>query len=71
MRQELADSYRSFYEHEYHAVVRYCWQLLRDQGAAEDVAQEDFLRLFSRWRRVEEPRAGSSPSRGRGRVARR
>jgi RNA polymerase sigma-70 factor (sigma-E family) len=37
---------------EYPAIVRTAYLMLGDREAAEDVAQEAFVRLYARWRRV-------------------
>ena len=37
---------------EYPAIVRTAYLMLGDRQAAEDVAQEAFVRLYARWRRV-------------------
>jgi RNA polymerase sigma-70 factor (sigma-E family) len=37
---------------EYPAIVRTAYLMLGDRQAAEDVAQEAFIRLYARWRRV-------------------
>ena len=45
------------YAVEYPALAAFCWQALRDRGAAEELAQEAFTRLYGRWISVEQPRA--------------
>ncbi len=37
---------------EYPAIVRTAYLMLGDRAAAEDVAQEAFIRLYARWRRI-------------------
>jgi RNA polymerase sigma-70 factor (sigma-E family) len=37
---------------EYPAIVRTAYLMLGDRAAAEDVAQEAFVRLYARWRRI-------------------
>jgi RNA polymerase sigma-70 factor (sigma-E family) len=37
---------------EYPAIVRTAYLIVGDRAAAEDVAQEAFVRLYARWRRV-------------------
>lgn len=51
-----SESFRSLYAQEYPGVAAYAWQLLRDRELADEVAQEAFTRLFSRWLTVQEPR---------------
>ncbi len=49
---EFAALYASLFRE----VSGYCAALLRDDTNAVDVAQEAFIRLFARWRAVENPR---------------
>lgn len=51
-----SEAFRSLYAVEYAGVATYAWQLLRDRELADEVAQEAFTRLFSRWMTVQEPR---------------
>lgn len=51
-----SEAFRSLYALEYPGVATYAWQLLRDRDLADEVAQEAFTRLFSRWITVQEPR---------------
>lgn len=51
------DAQRAFCEREYMGVARYCHRLVADEQLARDLTQEAFVRLFGRWRQVEEPRA--------------
>jgi RNA polymerase sigma-70 factor (ECF subfamily) len=51
------DAQRAFCEREYVGVARYCHRLVGDEQLARDLTQEAFVRLFGRWRQVEEPRA--------------
>ena len=51
-----SEAFRSLYEREYAGVATYAWQLLRDRQLADEVAQEAFTRLFSKWITVQEPR---------------
>jgi RNA polymerase sigma-70 factor (ECF subfamily) len=49
---EFAALYASLFRE----ISGYCAALLRDDANAGDVAQEAFIRLFSRWRAVQNPR---------------
>jgi RNA polymerase sigma-70 factor (ECF subfamily) len=49
---EFAALYRSTFRE----LSGYCAALLRDDHVAGDIAQEAFVRLFSRWRSVDNPR---------------
>lgn len=51
-----SEALRSLYEMEYAGLATYAWQLLRDRELADEVAQEAFTRLFSKWITVQEPR---------------
>lgn len=51
-----SEAFRSLYALEYAGVATYAWQLLRDRDLADEVAQEAFTRLFSKWITVQEPR---------------
>ena len=51
-----AAAFRELYAVEYARVARYAYQLVRDTDLAGELAQEAFTRLFTRWRRVREPR---------------
>ena len=51
-----SEAFRALYALEYSGVATYAWQLLRDRELADEVAQEAFTRLFSRWISVREPR---------------
>jgi DNA-directed RNA polymerase specialized sigma24 family protein len=48
---------RAFMAEDYPGLVRYLWRLVGDEEAARDLAQETVVRLFGRWRDIEEPRA--------------
>jgi len=52
-----SEEFARLYTESYGDVAGYCFRLLRDDNAARDSAQEAFVRLFSRWRTVAEPRA--------------
>jgi RNA polymerase sigma-70 factor (ECF subfamily) len=41
-----------FYRAEFPAVVRTVFLILHDRGRAEDIAQESFIQLLSRWKKV-------------------
>jgi RNA polymerase sigma-70 factor (ECF subfamily) len=59
MRSASADRAAQFaelYEEMFRELSGYCSALLRDDHLAADVAQEAFVRLFSRWRTVANPR---------------
>lgn len=51
------EAFRALYAAESEPLVRYVWQLVRDRGLAEELAQESFTRLYSRLTGVEQPRA--------------
>ena len=50
------DEFRAFYSREYSALTRYLWRLLDDAELAHDLAQESMVRLYARWRGIDEPR---------------
>lgn len=50
------DAIRTFCEAEYAALLRYCLRLVHEEQLARDITQEAFVRLFSRWVGVAEPR---------------
>jgi RNA polymerase sigma-70 factor (ECF subfamily) len=50
------EAFRACYEQEFGHLAGYCYQLVRDTELARDLAQEAFIRLFSRWLSVREPR---------------
>lgn len=54
MRQRTSDpdSFTWFFTREYPGVVRLLSVVLHDRSAAEDVAQEAFVRLYRRWDKV-------------------
>ena len=53
IREADADSaFAWLFRDEYPAIVRTAYLMLGDREAAEDVAQEAFVRLYARWRRV-------------------
>ena len=54
---EQSAAFAVVYRQHYGEVASYCSRLLRDDNVARDVAQEAFVRLFARWRTVNEPRA--------------
>lgn len=49
--------FRAFYGDNYRDVAGYCWNLVRDDELAHELAQEAFTRLYGRWVRIREPRA--------------
>ena len=49
--------FQAFYLREYRAVAGYCFNLVRDEEVARDLAQEAFTRLLTRWVGLREPRA--------------
>ena len=51
-----AEEFRRLYAAEYPGVASYCWQLLRDRDLADEIAQEAFTRLLTKWVGVREPR---------------
>lgn len=52
-----SEAFTRVYAESFREVSAYCTRLLRDESLARDVTQEAFVRLFSRWRSVAEPRA--------------
>jgi RNA polymerase sigma-70 factor (ECF subfamily) len=48
----IDDGYDSFYRAEYPHVVRTSYLIVHDRQRAEDVAQEAFIQLLTRWRKV-------------------
>ncbi|HEV2891555.1 MAG TPA: sigma-70 family RNA polymerase sigma factor [Frankiaceae bacterium] len=53
----LAERFRALYRAEYPRVAGYAYRLTRDTEQANDIAQEAFTRLLSRFVGVREPRA--------------
>jgi len=53
-----AETFEAFYLREYHAVVRLAYALSGSRLAAEDIAQEAFLRAFDDWSGSSTPRPG-------------
>lgn len=51
-----SEAFRQLYVEEYAGVATYAWRLLRDRDAAEEIAQESFTRVFSKWISVQQPR---------------
>lgn len=49
---EAESAFAWLFRQEYSAIVRTAHLMLGDRAAAEDVAQEAFVRLYARWRRV-------------------
>lgn len=49
---ESETAFAWLFREEYPAIVRTAYLMLGDRGAAEDVAQEAFVRLYARWRKV-------------------
>ena len=49
---EAESAFAWLFREEYPAIVRTAQLMLGDRAAAEDVAQEAFVRLYARWRRV-------------------
>lgn len=54
---EHSEAFARVYRESFGDVASYAARLLRDDAAARDVTQEAFVRLFSRWRTVADPRA--------------
>jgi Sigma-70 region 2 len=52
-----SEGFEAFYLREYHAVVRLAYALSGSRLAAEDIAQEAFLRAFRDWERIRHPSA--------------
>ena len=51
------EGFEAFYVREYHAVVRLAYALSGSRLAAEDIAQDSFLRAFRDWERIRNPSA--------------
>jgi RNA polymerase sigma-70 factor (ECF subfamily) len=49
---EADSAFGWLFRDEYPAIVRTAYLMLGDRSAAEDVAQEAFIRLYARWRRI-------------------
>jgi RNA polymerase sigma-70 factor (sigma-E family) len=49
---EMDSGFAWLFRDEYPSVVRTAYLILGDREAAEDVAQEAFVRLYARWRRI-------------------
>jgi RNA polymerase sigma factor (sigma-70 family) len=49
---DLEDEYAWFFRAEFPAVVRTAYLILRDQGRAEEIAQDAFMQLHVHWRKV-------------------
>jgi RNA polymerase sigma-70 factor, ECF subfamily len=45
-------SFEAFFEAEHHGLYSSLWLVTRNRHEAEEIAQEAFLRLWERWRRV-------------------
>jgi RNA polymerase sigma-70 factor (ECF subfamily) len=52
-----AEGFEAFYVREYHAVVQLAYALSGSRLAAEDIAQDAFLRAFRDWERIRNPSA--------------
>jgi RNA polymerase sigma-70 factor (ECF subfamily) len=48
--------FAALYQETFRELSGYCAAMLRDDHLAGDIAQEAFVRLFSRWRTVDNPR---------------
>lgn len=57
VRESTVGGFAALYEGEFGRLAGYLAQLTGDADAGREAAQEAFTRLFSRWRRVREPRA--------------
>jgi RNA polymerase sigma factor (sigma-70 family) len=49
---ERDDAFTAFFRAEYPGLVRTLYLVTRDKEQARDVAQEAFIQLFARWRRI-------------------
>jgi RNA polymerase sigma-70 factor (ECF subfamily) len=54
--QREPSGFRELYDAEFGRLAGYCFQLTRDCELSQDLAQEAFAQLFSRWRAVREPK---------------
>ena len=59
-RAAESEGFEAFYLREYAAVVRLAYALSGSRLAAEDIAQDAFLRAFSDWDHIRQPSAGSA-----------
>ena len=50
-------TFQDFYTGTYRDLAAYCWQLVRDDDLAHEMAQESYARLLTRWVKVRDPRA--------------
>jgi RNA polymerase sigma-70 factor (ECF subfamily) len=46
------DEFAAFFQAEYPALIRSVYLIVRDREQARDIAQDAFVQLFSRWRRI-------------------
>ena len=53
---ERTAEFAALYRHTFRELSGYCAAMLRDDHLAGDVAQDSFVRLFARWRTVDNPR---------------
>ena len=51
-RSRAEDGFEGFFRTEYPIVARTVELILRDRGRAEEVTQDAFIQLFTRWRRI-------------------
>jgi RNA polymerase sigma-70 factor (sigma-E family) len=51
------DGITALYETQWASLVRLAWLLLRDQGAAEDVAQDAFIATYRNWDKMRDEEA--------------
>jgi RNA polymerase sigma-70 factor (sigma-E family) len=51
------DGITTLYETQWASLVRLAWLLLRDQGAAEDVAQDAFIATYRNWDKMRDEEA--------------
>src|SRR5688500_20363799 len=49
--------FTAFFDAEFPRLAAYCLRLLNDQQLARDVALESLVRVWARWRAVEDPHA--------------
>ena len=51
-RSRAEEGFEGFFRTEYPSVARTVELILRDRGRAEEVTQDAFIQLFTRWRRI-------------------